>query len=67
MTITDYMNRAGISSRRELSRRTGIAHSTLDYIIAHPSRARLYQIASIAEVCGMNSTEVGELITEGGN
>ena len=66
MTITQYMNRAGIESRRELSRRTGIAHSTLDDIIAHPGRARAYQLKSIAEACRMNSTEVGDLITEEG-
>lgn len=65
MTITGYMTRAGIQSRRELSRRTGIAHSTLDDIIAHPGRARAYQLASIAEACRMNSTEVGDLIREG--
>lgn len=67
MTITQYMIRAGIPSRRELSRRTGIAHSTLDDIFAHPSRARLYQIASIAEVCRMNKAEVGEFIEEVAN
>ena len=62
MTIIDYMNRAGIDSRRELSRRTGIAHSTLDAIIADPNRARVYQMASIADACRMSSSEVGELV-----
>jgi hypothetical protein len=62
-TLTTYMHRAGIRSRRELSAITGIAHSTLDDIFKYPARARGYQLAAIAEACGMSSTETGELIT----
>jgi hypothetical protein len=64
--LTEYMHRAGIASRRELARLTGIAHSTLDDIFAHPMTARGYQLQSIADACGMTSTDIGELILRGG-
>ena len=64
-SLTDYMRRAGIRSRRELSAITGIAHSTLDDIFKHPTRARGYQLAGIAEACGMTSEEIGNLIKGG--
>ena len=63
-TLTAYMHRAGIRSRRELSAITGIAHSTLDDIFKYPARARGYQLAAIADACGMSSTETGDLITK---
>lgn len=61
-SLTAYMLRAGIRSRRELSAITGIAHSTLDDIFKYPARARGYQLAGIAEACGMTSEEIGNLI-----
>ena len=66
-TLTTYMRRAGIRSRRELSSRTGIAHSTLDDIFKYPARARGYQLAVIMQVCGLSADETVNLITEGGN
>lgn len=60
--LTTYMLRAGFRSKRELSLHTGIAHSTLDDIFKYPARARGYQIAAIAEACGMTSEEIGDLI-----
>lgn len=63
-TLTTCMERAGIRSRRELSRMTGIAHSTLDDIFAHPSLARGYQIRNIAEACGMSDEEAVTIFTE---
>jgi lambda repressor-like predicted transcriptional regulator len=62
-TLTAYMHRAGIRSRRELSAITGIAHSTLDDIFKHPARARGYQLAAIAQACGMSDQETVGLIT----
>lgn len=59
-----YMLRAGIRSRRELSRLAGIAPTTLTDIFKHPGTARAYTLAKIAKVCGMDSTEVGEFIQE---
>lgn len=64
-SLTAYMLRAGIRSRRELSAITGIAHSTLDDIFKYPARARGYQLAGIAEACGMTSEEIGNLIKGG--
>lgn len=61
-TLDSYMLRAGFRSRRELSRHTGIAHATLDDIFKYPARARGYQIAAIADACGMTSEEIGDLI-----
>jgi len=61
-TLDSYMLRAGFRSRRELSLHTGIAHSTLDDIFKYPARARGYQIAAIADACGMSDQEVGGLI-----
>ena len=62
MTLDAYLQRAGLRSRRELSERTGIAHSTLDAIAKHPARARGYQLRDIAEACGITGTELLELI-----
>ena len=62
-SLKTYMQRAGIRSRRELSRLTGIAHSTLDEIFAHPASARGYQIRGILEACGMSDKEVIEVFT----
>ena len=64
--LTAIMQRAGIRSRRELSRLTGIAHSTLDEIFAHPASARGYQIRGIVEACGMSDTEAVTVFTERG-
>jgi len=64
MTLDAYMHRAGIQSRRELSRMTGIAHSTLDGIFEHPRCARGYQLAEIMRVCGLSAQETINLITE---
>lgn len=61
-TLDSYMLRAGFRSRRELSLHTGIAHSTLDDIFKYPARARGYQIAAIADACGITSEEIGDLI-----
>ena len=62
--LTTYMRRAGIRSRRELSKLTGIAHSTLDDIFKHPARAHGYQLAVIMQVCGLTPQETISLITE---
>ena len=62
MTLDAYLQRAGIRSRRELSERTGIAHSTLDAIAKHPARARGYQLRVIADACGMSGNEILTLI-----
>lgn len=62
--LTVCMNRVGIRSRRELSRLTGIAHSTLDDIFAHPSLARGYQIRMIAEACGLSDEKAMTIFTE---
>ena len=59
-----YMLRAGIRSRRELSRLAGIAPTTLTDIFKHPATARTYTLARIADVCGMSCEEVGEFIQE---
>ena len=61
--LTAIMQRAGIRSRRELSRLTGIAHSTLDEIFAHPASARGYQIRGIVDACGMSDREAIEVFT----
>ena len=59
-----YMLRAGIRSRRELSRLTGIAPTTLSDIFSHPSTIRAYTMARIADTLGMSSEEVGTFIQE---
>lgn len=66
MTLTSYMQRAGIRSNRELSSLTGIKHATLDLIVKHPARARGYQIAIIADVCGMSDEELAGVIRRRG-
>ena len=65
-TLTDYMQRAGVQSRRELSRLTGIAHTTMDSIFDHPSSARGYQLAAIMQALGLTQDELIGLITRGG-
>lgn len=63
--LKTYMNRAGISSLRELSSLTGIKHATVDNIAKHPTTARGYQIREIAGACGMSAAEVVEVFTRG--
>ena len=65
-TLTDYMQRAGVRSRRELSKLTGIAHTTMDAIFDHPSSARGYQLAAIMQALGLTQDELIGLITRGG-
>lgn len=60
--LSKYMLRAGIQSRRELSRITGIPHATLDAIFKHPEVARGYQMAQIAAACSMSCEEIGSVI-----
>ena len=62
MTLTDYMQRAGVRSQRELSRLTGIKHATLDGIVRHPANARGYQLVSIMQALGLSQDEVVGLI-----
>jgi hypothetical protein len=61
-----YMQRAGIRSNRELSALTGIKHATLDQIVKYPARARGYQLAIIADVCGMSDSEMADVIRRRG-
>ena len=61
--LTNYMQRAGIKSNRELSSLTGIKHATLDLIVKNPTRARGYQIRAIAGACGMSDGETVEVFT----
>lgn len=66
MTILDYMKRAHIGGNRELSRLTGIAHSTMDRIVKDPKRATGKQLYEIAIWCGLSCEELGQLIMKGG-
>lgn len=65
--LTEYMQRAGVRSQRELSRLTGIKHATLDGIARHPASARGYQLAAIMQALGLSQDELIGLITKGGH
>ncbi|MBQ1203320.1 MAG: hypothetical protein IIX61_05915 [Loktanella sp.] len=45
---------------------TGIKHATLDQIVKYPARARGYQLAIIADVCGMSDSEMADVIRRRG-
>lgn len=66
MNLRGYMKRAHIGGNRELSRLTGIAHSTMDRIVKDPTRATGKQLRKIAYFCGISCEELGTLIMKGG-
>lgn len=66
VTLRDYMRRAGIKSRRELSELTGIPSRTLDRIFNYPRQARGFQIDAIGTALGLSDTETRDLIRKGG-
>ena len=66
VTLRDYMRRAGIKSRRELSELTGIPTRTLDRIFDYPRQARGFQIDAIGTVLGLTDTETRDLIRKMG-
>ena len=62
VTLRDYMRRAGIKSRKELSQQTGIPPRTLDRIFDNPRQGRGHQLDSIFTACGMTAEEARNLI-----
>lgn len=66
-SLTQYMDRAGIRSNRELARLTGIPAKTVDRIVEDPNRARVHQIGAVVKVCGMSWDELGQILRERGS
>lgn len=59
--LTTYLDEAGISNR-ELSRMTGIPHSTLDRIIAYPGRGKGDQLVKICQYAGISWEAMGSIL-----
>ena len=63
--MTTYLDEAGISAR-ELSRMTGIPHSTLDRIIAYPGRGKGDQLVKICQYAGISWETMGNILRKEG-
>lgn len=63
--LKQYMRRAGVGSRRELSELTGIPSRTLDRIFEYPRQARGFQLDAIGTALNLTDAETRNLIRKG--
>lgn len=62
--ININMVRAGIESKRELAKKTGIKYGTLNSRMEKPEQLRLWELKSIAEETNMPDEDILRIIKE---